>query len=79
MGSPLGPALGKISMWSFESNLLWDCLNDFKPVLIRYYVDDIFAMFFSPGHADKFGEYLSSKYSYINFSINKEKDGYLFF
>ena len=43
----------------------------------RRYVDDIFALFSSPDHADKFKEYLSSKHPNINFSIEKEKDGCL--
>ena len=43
----------------------------------RRYVDDIFALFSSPGYADKFKEYLLSKHLNINFSIEKEKDGFL--
>ena len=74
MGSPLGPALANIFMCSFESKWLRDCPNDFKPVCYRRYVDDIFALFSSPDHADKFKEYLSSKHPNINFSIKKEKD-----
>ena len=49
----------------------------FKPVFYRRYVDDIFALFSSPDHADKFKEYLSSKHPNTNFSIEKEKDGCL--
>ena len=54
MGSPLSPALANIFMCSFESKWLRDCPNDFKPVFYRRYVDDIFALFSSPDHADKF-------------------------
>ena len=43
------------------------------------YVDDIFALFSCPDHADKFREYLSSKHPNINFSVEKEKDGCLLF
>ena len=77
MGSPLGPALPNIFMCTFESKWLRDCPNDFKPVFYRRYVDDIFALFSSPDHADKFKEYLSSKHLNINFSIEKEKDSCL--
>ena len=77
MGSPLGPALANIFMCSFESKWLRDCPNDFKPVFYRRYVDDIFALFSSPDHADKFKEYLSSKHPNINFSIEKETDSCL--
>ena len=64
-------------MCSFESKWLRDCPNDFKPVFYRRYVDDIFALFSSPDHADKFKECLSSKHPNINFSIEKEKDSCL--
>ena len=43
----------------------------------RCYLDNIFALFSSPNHADKFKEYLPSKHSNINFSIEKEKHGCL--
>ena len=75
MGSPLGPALANIFMCSFEIKWPRGCPNDFKPVFYRRYADDIFPLFSSPDHADKFKEYLSSKHPNINFSIVKEKDG----
>ena len=74
IGSSLVPALANIFMCSFESKWLLDCPNEFKPVFCRRYIEDIFALFSSPDHADKFKEYLSSKYPSINFSIEKEKD-----
>ena len=77
MGSPLGPALANIFMCSFESKWLRDCPNDFKPVFYRRYIDDIFVLFSSPDHADKFREYLLSKHPNIKFSIQKEEDGRL--
>ena len=73
MGSPLGPALANIFMCSFESIWLGDCPNDFKPVFYGRYVDDIFPLFSSPDHADKFKEYFSSKHPNINFSIERER------
>ena len=66
-------------MCSFESIWLQDCPNDFKPVFYRRYVDGIFALFSSPDYADKVKEYLSSKHSNINFSIEKEKNDCLLF
>ena len=41
------------------------------------YTDDIYVMFSSPDHADKFNEYLSSKHPNTKFSIEKEEDGCL--
>ena len=77
MGSLLGPALANIFMCSFESKWLRDCPNDFKPVFYRRYIDDIFILFSSPDHADKFRKYLSSKHPNIKLSIEKEEDGRL--
>ena len=77
IGSPLGPAVANIFMCSFESKWLRDCPNDFKSVFYRRYIYDIFGLFSSLNHADKFKEHLSSKHSNINFSIDKEKDGSL--
>ena len=51
---PLGPALANIFMCSFESIWLRDGPNDFKPIFYRRYVDDIFGLFSSSDHADKF-------------------------
>ena len=79
MGSPLGPALANIFMCRFESKCLRDCPNDFKPMFYRCYIDDIFVLFPSPDHVDKFREYLSSEHPNIKFSIEKEEDGCLRF
>ena len=76
MGSPLGPASANIFMCSFESKWLHGP-NDFKPVFYRRYVDDIFAVFSSPNHADKLKGYLSPKHLNINFSKEREKDSCL--
>ena len=73
MISPLSPTLANIFMCSCESKWVRDCPNDFKPVFYRRYVDDIFALFSSPDHADKFKKCLSSKHININFSIGKRK------
>ena len=74
MGSLLGPALANIFMCSFESKWFRDCPNDLKPVFCRRYIDDIFVLFSTPDHADKFREYLPSKHPNINFFIEKEED-----
>ena len=74
MGSLLGPALASIFMCSFESKWFRDCPNDLKPVFYRRYIDDIFVLFSTPDHVDKFREYLPSKHPNINFFIEKEED-----
>ena len=45
----------------------------------RRYVDGTFVLLSFPDHADKFTEYLLSKHLKVNFSLNREKDGYLQF
>ena len=64
-------------MCTFESKWLRDCPNDFKRVFHRRHVNDIFALFSSPDHTDKFKEYLSSKYPNLNLFIEEEKNGCL--
>ena len=64
-------------MCTFDSKWLRDCPNDFKRVFHRRHVNDIFALFSSPDHTDKFKEYLSSKYPNLNLFIEEEKNGCL--
>ena len=40
----------------------------------RLYVDDIFALFSFPDHADKFKEYVSTGHPSIIISLEKKKD-----
>ena len=58
--SPFGPALANIFMCSFENKWFKDFLHGLKPVFYRLYVDDIFVLFSSLDHAEKFKTYLSS-------------------
>ena len=79
MGSPLGPALANIFMWSFENKWLKDCHYSLKLVFYWRYVDDIFVLFSSLHQAEKFKKYLSSKYPNINFLLEKENGSCLSF
>ena len=79
LGSPLGPALANIFMYSFENKWLKDCSHSLKPFFYRWYVDDIFVLFSSLDQAEKFKKYLSSKHPNINFSLEKESYGRLSF
>ena len=54
MGSLLGPSLANAFLCFHEQIWLNDCPEDFKPVYYRRYVDDIFALFRSPDHLEKF-------------------------
>ena len=68
MGSPLGPSLANVFLCFHEQIWLNDCPEDFKSVYYRRYVDDIFALFRSPGHLEKFTNYLNSKHKNIKFT-----------
>ena len=74
MGSPLGPSLANAFLCFHETIWLNDCPEDFKPVHYRRYVDDIFALFRSPDHLEKFTSYLNSKHKNIKFTYEKESN-----
>ena len=60
-----------------EQIWLNDCPEDFKPVYYRRYVDDLFALFCSPVHLDKFTDYLNSEHGNIKFTYEKESNNLL--
>ena len=71
MGPPLGPSLANVFLYFHEQIWLNDCPEDFKPVYYRRYVDDIFALFRSPDHLEKFTNYLNSKKKILNLRMRK--------
>ena len=72
MGSPFSPSLANAFLCFHEQIWLNDCPEDFNPVYYRRYVDDIFAVFRSPDHLEKFTSYLNSKHKKIKFTYEKE-------
>ena len=74
MGSPLGPSLANAFLCFHEKIWLNDCPEDFKPVYYRRYVDDIFDLFRSPDHLEKFTSYLNLKHKNIKFTYEKESN-----
>ena len=72
MASPLGPTLANVFLCFHEQIWLNECPDEFKPVYYRRYVDDIFVLFRSPDHLEKFKNYLNSKYRNIRFTCEKE-------
>ena len=61
----------------YEQVWLDDCPDEFKPVYYKRYVDDIFVLFRSPHHLEKFNEYLDTKYANIKFTSKEEVNGSL--
>ena len=74
MGSPLGPSLANAFLCFHKQIWLNDCPEDFKSVYYRRYVDDIFALFRSPDHLEKFTSYLNSKHKNFKFTYEKESN-----
>ena len=72
-GSPVGPSLANAFLAHYEKIWLNDYPDEFKPVYYKRYVVDIFVLFRSPHHLEKFNEYLNSKYANIKFT-NEKKD-----
>ena len=77
MGSPLGPSLANAFLCFHEQIWLNGYPEDFKPVCYRRYVDDIFALFRSPDHLEKFTNYLNSKHKNLKLTYEKESNNSL--
>ena len=50
-----------------------DCLEKFKPVFYKRYVDDIFVLFKRPEHVKPFVDYMNSKHKNIKIFLLKPK------
>ena len=79
MGSPLGSSLANAFLSFHEQIWLNDCPENFKTAYYRSYVDDIFVLFRSPDHLEKFTNYLNSKDKNIKFTYEKESNNLLSF
>ena len=62
-----------------ESTWLSECRAEFKPILYRRYVDDIFLLFKTEEHVRPFFEYLNSRHRNITFTFEKECEGKISF
>ena len=72
MGSPLGYALANAFLCHYEKIWLNECPSQFKPVVYRHYVDNIFVLFKSKEHLKLFASYLNSKHKNIKFTFKTE-------
>ena len=77
MDSPLGPTLANLFMSFHEKAWLEQCPLEFKPVVYRRYVDDIFILCRSQEHISMFQDYLNAKHKNISFTSELEIDGKL--
>ena len=74
MGSSLGPSLANAFLGYYEKIWLKDCPEEFKPVFYKRYVDDIFVLFRSHEHLEKFNKYLNLKHKNIKFTSESESN-----
>ena len=66
MSFPLGPTLGNAFLCFYEK-------NDLKTSFCRRYVDDVFVLFKSTDHIEKFRNYFNTCHEKMYFSFEKEK------
>ena len=71
MGLPLGPTMANVFLSFYEMKWLEQCHNEFKPVLYRRNVDDIFVLFESAEHLSKFHAYLNTCHPNMSFSFEQ--------
>ena len=79
MGSPLGPTLSNVFLCYHEKMWLQNCPSEFKPVIYRRYVDDIFLLFRMKHHIEKFRNYLNRQHKNIKFTSETENENSIFF
>ena len=72
IGSPLGPTLANAFPCHYEKIWLNECSSQFKPVIYKRYVDDIFVLFKSKEHLKLFVNYMNSKRKNIKFTFESE-------
>ena len=77
MRSPLGPTLANAFLCFHEQIWLNECPDEFKPAYYRRYVDDIFVLFRSPDHLEKFKNYLNSKHRNIRFTCEEKPNNFM--
>ena len=67
IGSPLGHALANVFLCYHEKIWLNECPSQFKPVVYRHYVDNIFVLFKSKEHLKLFVSYMNLKQEYKSY------------
>ena len=78
MGSPLGPALDNIFMYSFESKWLKECPHSVKPVFYKRYVGDIFVLFSFLDEAENERKLCCLSFLNINIFVKRENLSLMF-
>ena len=77
MRSLLGPSLANSNLAHYEQIWLNDFPDEFKLAHYKGYLDDIFVIFWSLHHLEKFNEYLHTKHANKIFTNKNEVNGSL--
>ena len=72
MGSPLGPTLANVFLYHYEKIWLNKYPSQFKLVVYRRYVDDIFVLFKSKEYSKLFFNYINSQHKNLKFTFETE-------
>ena len=72
MGSCLGPTLANTFLCHHEKTWLNKCPSEFKPLVYRRYVADIFVLFKSKDHLKLFVNYMNWKHNNIQCIFESE-------
>ena len=79
MGSPLGPTLAIVYLCYHEKIWLQDCPSEFKAIIYRRCVDDLFLLFYLKHHIKKFYKYLSGQHKNTRFTSEAENENSILF
>ena len=74
MGSPLRPTLANAFLCHYEKLWLDNCQPDFKPVVYRRYIDNIFVLFKSKDHLLSFARYMNTRHKSLKFAFDFEQN-----
>ena len=77
MRSSLGPSLANSNLAHYEQIWLDDFPDEFKLVHYKGYGNDVFVIFRSLHHLEKFNEYLHTKHANTKFTNKNEANGSL--
>ena len=72
MGSPLGLTLANAFLCYYEKEWLDNCPIQFKPVIYKRYVDDIFVLFSSKEQLQLFVNYMNKQHKFLKFTSEAE-------
>ena len=71
-GSPMGPTLAKAFLCHYKKEWLDNCLNHFKPMIYKRYIDNIFILFPSKVHLQRFVDFMSVQHKCLKLHLKQK-------